>query len=437
MNTETTSGVPVPEAAAALGLTRYELARDIKAGAPVIKPGGRGRGNQTLVDIDDVAAWRRDRAAANGNAPVPVDDIGGVPLHEAAEKLGVTAEELLRDIEAGAPFIKRGTNGRGTRLDTDAVAAWRREHAAVNGNGNAGDAGAGEDTDTDTYGLDFGTEMIAVAALEVSNKVRVREQLNEPAIADYAEHYAAAGAEALPPLHVFREAGCQRWIIADGRHRHEAAQRAGLTELPCFVHEGDEVAALDHALGTNITHGVRRTDGDLAAMIRAVLETPELKNKYRTDERLADKLGVSTKTIQRHRVKWRGEAGGNAKAKDADKVRAAKSTPAKKEVDTCPPVAQSEDAATEDKPVRLVSADTEIAGQTIEEPLRKRDRTAWRAAEKALKKIPVARFPVAVHVLACSRGVSVEDLIAELRAVDESVQSHLRAMAERLAERAS
>lgn len=168
------------------------------------------------------------------------------------------------------------------------------------------------------------TQLLKVSQIEESRKVKVREQLNKAAVKDYADHYASAGRDALPALDIFQERGCKRWIVADGRHRLVAAKKAGLDTLSCNVHEGDEIAALDFAVACNTLHGVRRTDGDIGVILRNIFDTPELAAKYRNDEELSDKVGVTARTIQNHRAQWREETGGNRKAKQKARGRAAK-----------------------------------------------------------------------------------------------------------------
>lgn len=171
------------------------------------------------------------------------------------------------------------------------------------------------------------TTSLKVAQIEESRKVKVRDQLNKLAVQDYADLYSSSGADALPPLDIFQEKGCKRWIVADGRHRLAAAKKAGLDSVPCKVHEGDDIAALDFAIGCNVRHGVRRSDTDLGFILRSVFNSTELRDKYRTDEALSDKVGVSTKTVQRHRARWRDEDGGDRGAKAKDAKRAARFTP--------------------------------------------------------------------------------------------------------------
>jgi ParB-like chromosome segregation protein Spo0J len=170
------------------------------------------------------------------------------------------------------------------------------------------------------------TTSLKVAQIEESRKVKVRDQLNKQAVQDYADLYSSSGADALPPLDIFQEKGCKRWVVADGRHRLAAAKKAGLETLPCKVYEGDDLAALKFASACNKRHGVRRTDADVGTIIRSILDS-ELADDFRTDEAFSDHVGVSTKTVQRHRAAWRDEAGGNRVAKKQDAERAAKHRP--------------------------------------------------------------------------------------------------------------
>lgn len=54
----------ITDAARELGISPSQLRRDIAAGAPVQRPGGRGRGRGALVVVADVKAWRERSAPA-------------------------------------------------------------------------------------------------------------------------------------------------------------------------------------------------------------------------------------------------------------------------------------------------------------------------------------------------------------------------------------
>lgn len=64
--------------------------------------------------------------------------------------------------------------------------------------------------------------------------------------------------------------GEAHWL-ADGFHRTEAAQRAGLTSVPCEVRDGTRRDAVLYAVGANADHGMRRTRDDVRRAIRTLL----------------------------------------------------------------------------------------------------------------------------------------------------------------------
>lgn len=55
--------MPVAAAAAVLGVSERQLRRWLRAGCPVARRGGRGRGRAALVDPAAVSAWRRRSSA--------------------------------------------------------------------------------------------------------------------------------------------------------------------------------------------------------------------------------------------------------------------------------------------------------------------------------------------------------------------------------------
>jgi len=145
-----------------------------------------------------------------------------------------------------------------------------------------------------------------VAALEVCDRTRVRHQTPKAA-SDVVQEYADAYRCGLlvHPLDVFREKGTERYIVADGEHRLLALRAAKVDEVDVLLHEGDEVAALDFAIGCNQSHGLRRTKADRYHAFTRIMETPALRDKYRTDTDLADKVGVAIRTVKDYKVEWR------------------------------------------------------------------------------------------------------------------------------------
>ena len=161
---------------------------------------------------------------------------------------------------------------------------------------------------------------LPVSSLEVCDRVRVRNQKpksNSDAVQEYAEAYQLGKIN--DELDVFQEQGTERYIVADGENRLLALRRAKIENADCLLHPGDEIAALDFALGCNQAHGLRRTKADKFHAFVRVMETP-LRDKYKTDAALSAKLGVSIATIARYKAEWRISKGGNRQAKrDAKK----------------------------------------------------------------------------------------------------------------------
>ena len=81
--------------------------------------------------------------------------------------------------------------------------------------------------------------------------------------------------------------------------------------------EGDETAALEHALGANHRHGLRLNKADRKRAMSLLMTDARIKDKYRTDQDRADLLGVSLRTVRVYKAEWRTATGGNAKERTA------------------------------------------------------------------------------------------------------------------------
>ena len=101
---------------------------------------------------------------------------------------------------------------------------------------------------------------ISIDEIEATSRTQVRSELDKKVIADYAEAMQAGAI--FPALTVFAEKDSQRFILADGFHRLEAAKAQRLVSFQCEVQTGGIRAALSHALGANDQHGLRRTNAD-------------------------------------------------------------------------------------------------------------------------------------------------------------------------------
>lgn len=155
---------------------------------------------------------------------------------------------------------------------------------------------------------------LRVDQLEESPRMNVRVgKKDAETVTRYAESYKSGSV--LPPVVVFQEANTERYIVADGHHRIDAAKQAGLKEIEVDLREGDETAALEYALGCNSEHGLPRTHRDIKFAYRQLRENPELCDRYRTNRQRADLLRVSERTISSLEAEWRDEPGGGAQAR--------------------------------------------------------------------------------------------------------------------------
>ena len=108
---------------------------------------------------------------------------------------------------------------------------------------------------------------------------------------EYAEAMKA-GAK-FPPLDVFKIDG--RFIVADGYHRHRAAEKARVKEFPCVVHEGGMRAAILFASGANAAHGLRRTNEDKRRAVERLLSDKEWS--IWSDNEIAKRCNVSHELV--------------------------------------------------------------------------------------------------------------------------------------------
>jgi hypothetical protein len=93
------TGLPLPEAALALGVQPRTLARWLAAGAPAVRRGRRGRGGGALVDVRAVRAWRLSCEAVE---------------HADLEALAAEVPELVADAVAEAFQQTDGPHKRAT-----------------------------------------------------------------------------------------------------------------------------------------------------------------------------------------------------------------------------------------------------------------------------------------------------------------------------------
>lgn len=136
---------------------------------------------------------------------------------------------------------------------------------------------------------------IDLADIRLDQAAQPREHLSTEKTAEYAE---AMRAEAqFPPLVVFHD-GKHYWL-ADGFHRHYAAQQAKRRHLRCLVHSGGLREAILYSVGANSDHGLPRTDEDKRRAVARLLSDEEWSQW--SDREIARRCQVSDKFVAKQR----------------------------------------------------------------------------------------------------------------------------------------
>ena len=138
-------------------------------------------------------------------------------------------------------------------------------------------------------------KQLLIESIKTDGGTQSRKAINEETVTEYAEAIQA-GAK-LPAILVFFD-GTTYWA-ADGFHRILAHIKAGIPNILADVERGAQPAAIWASIGSNLSHGVRRTNADRQNVVEMALKIrPDL-----SDEALGQHCGVSYKTIQRARGK--------------------------------------------------------------------------------------------------------------------------------------
>lgn len=134
--------------------------------------------------------------------------------------------------------------------------------------------------------------------IEATAGTQVRRLLDQRTIDDYAE--AMLAGSIFPPLTVFSPKGSERYVLADGFHRLQAALECGYESFACEVYHGSVHDALEYALGANDEHGLRRSNKDKRNAIEIALKDPKW-SKWSNAE-IARLCRVDDKTVAKVRT---------------------------------------------------------------------------------------------------------------------------------------
>ena len=120
---------------------------------------------------------------------------------------------------------------------------------------------------------------VAIEQIVFDESVQAQERISEQTLYEYRDAMFEQG-QAFPPPDLFQEAGQPRYYIGDGWHRLLAHKNCKHKTVVCRVHAGGRMAAMEHALGANAKHGLKRTKADRRKAIQMALKNfPELSDR--------------------------------------------------------------------------------------------------------------------------------------------------------------
>ena len=130
---------------------------------------------------------------------------------------------------------------------------------------------------------------------------QMRVEMHPETVADYAADMLDGAV--FPPVIVYHD-GANYWL-ADGFHRVEAARKIDRTEIEAEICDGTVRDAILHGIGSNATHGLRRTQADKRRAVERLLTDPEWAAW--SDRKIAQLAKVDHKTVGKIRHELSGE----------------------------------------------------------------------------------------------------------------------------------
>ena len=123
------------------------------------------------------------------------------------------------------------------------------------------------ETRTDKEQLRDHAVCIHLADIRLDGGTQLRVELDQKAIADYADRLKD---EKAPPIILMYD-GCDYWLV-DGFHRYHAAKKAGYLDILADVRSGTLLDAIELALTSNLVDSIQRKPGDKRRYVETALE---------------------------------------------------------------------------------------------------------------------------------------------------------------------
>ena len=124
-----------------------------------------------------------------------------------------------------------------------------------------------------------------ISKIQLDTSIQARASINTETVEDYADQMTE-GATFQPVVLFGGDNGA--WI-GDGWHRVLAAKQVGFQEIDADLRPGGRPQAIEHAVGANQAHGLKRTNADKRRAVQMALESwPGLSSRE-----IGQRVGVS------------------------------------------------------------------------------------------------------------------------------------------------
>jgi hypothetical protein len=130
---------------------------------------------------------------------------------------------------------------------------------------------------------------------------QMRVEMRIETVNDYANDML--NGVVFPPVIVFHD-GNDFWL-GDGFHRVEASRKIGRETIVAEIRKGSARDAILHGVGSNASHGLRRTQADKRRAVERLLKDPEWARW--SDRKVAEVAKVDHKTVGTIRREMSGE----------------------------------------------------------------------------------------------------------------------------------
>ena len=132
--------------------------------------------------------------------------------------------------------------------------------------------------------------VIALSGIQ-DGGAQMRVEMKPDVVREYADDMAAGAV--FPPVEVYHD-GTNYWL-AEGYHRVEAARLLDRETIDAEVLDGGERDAILHGIGSNASHGLRRTQADKRRAVKRLLRDEEW-SKW-SNRKIAEAAKVDHKTV--------------------------------------------------------------------------------------------------------------------------------------------